>query len=157
MEAALQEVQVTVRNLGPGVRSVINSSKRHVTLASGDSRKVKVHPFTAHLLIKDASSPRPKFEVDISADDRVAMEQAVEEARYVKPKLAMGNAVDQGKPTEQRRPAVDKRFITDPKTVQEPGDKEKKGTDRKSERKAARRSSRKARPRRRPRQDDEED
>lgn len=144
------EVLCTVRNLGPGIRSVINSDKRHVTLASGDSRKVRLDPFTAHLLLRDAASPRPKFEVQMTPETRVAMEQAVEEGRYAKPKYPMGNAVEDGKPTEQRRPATDKRFITDPKTVPdekietaETGERKKKGS-RKAERLGRKRRRRQA-------------
>lgn len=106
--------QLTITNLGPGIKAINNSDRRPITLKPGDKRSLDTDPFTASLLLKDAASKYPKFDIHISVDERQAMEEALASARFKPPgKQGFGNAVAQ----QQEPPKTEKRFVTDPKTV----------------------------------------
>lgn len=115
---------VTVRNISPGLKSLINSEQRNVNLMPGDVRTIDMHPVHAQMLLKDASSKNPAFEITIDPEERADMEEAVENARRSMPPVPSKNS----DPT-----TVETRFITDPKTVPDgPGAKGKAAASKKS-------------------------
>lgn len=66
---------ISVRNLGPGLRSIKNVAQQNVQLRPGDTRNVEVHPHHAKMLLRDANSKRPQFAIAIDDEERAAMEK----------------------------------------------------------------------------------
>lgn len=118
--------ELTVTNVSGAVQTLPRIDNTSCVLKNGDCKTIKMHPHAAGLVVRESVKPRPKFEVDMDDEERVAMEQAIEAGRRaIGPTGPRMFPVDQAPTSEEarRRLAVndgskkDTRFITDPKTV----------------------------------------
>lgn len=123
---------LTVLNRGPGARSINNLQKRPVVIKPNERKSFETDAFTASLLLKEQVVNPRRYEIEISVEERVAMEQELSASRFqASPlnKLALGDAVSQANPMPPEPnpaspaqedlppPRTEKRFVTDPKTV----------------------------------------